>query len=241
MNSKVVAIDGGQKPRLTSVSRLTGKTQGDVLCIHREAKTATALSCSVQAATAMTAFPRSTASTGIINAPWRAVRNALNFSLETMMTQSTNRRFSVWPLACSFVCGIITTLLATQFVAGSKSISNGPEGNIVLSKVNESALGDRFIGSWMVDRPDTQQDERETITFSANGAFDDAAADTFSKQWFCTDGMLYVIARPNDMGNDKSHITPLVPAFDESGSIVTLSTPDGSPRLTMTKKSSGRG
>jgi hypothetical protein len=158
-----------------------------------------------------------------------------------MMTQSTTRRFSVWSLACSFVCGILTTLFAIPFVDGSKSISNAPEGNIVLSKVNDSTLGDRFIGSWMADRPDTQQDERETITFNASGAFDDAAADTFAKQWFCTDGMLYVIARPNDMGNDKSHITPLVPAFDESGSIVTLSAPDGSPRLTMTKKSFGRG
>lgn len=157
------------------------------------------------------------------------------------MPQSTTRRFSVWPLACSFVCGVLATLIVIQFVDGSKPISSAAEGDIVLSKVNDPALGDRFIGSWMADRPDTQEDERVTITFDANGAFDDTAADTFAKQWFCTDGVLYVIARPNDVGNDKSHITPLVPAFDESGSIVTLSTPDGSPRLTMTKKTSDRG
>ncbi len=157
------------------------------------------------------------------------------------MTQSTIRRFSVWPLACSFVSGVLASLCVIQFVGGSKPISNAAEGSIVLSKVNDPALGDRFIGSWMADRADTQEDERETITFDANGTFDDTAADTFAKQWFCTDGVLYVITRPNDVGNDKSHITPLVAAFDESGSIVTLSTPDGSPRLTMTKKTPGRG
>jgi hypothetical protein len=163
------------------------------------------------------------------------------FSRETMMTQTTTRRFLVWSLACSFACGIFTTLLAIQFLDGSKSVSNATEGNIVLSNVNESTLGDRFIGSWMVDRLDSQKDEREFITFSTNGAFGDAASDTFGKHWFCTDGMIYIITRANDVGNDKSHIVPLVPDFDESGSVVTLSTPDGSPRLTMTKISSGRG
>jgi hypothetical protein len=160
------------------------------------------------------------------------------------MTQNTTSRFSVWSLACSFACGVITTLLAIQFLDGSKSVFNateGNEGNIVLSNINESTLGDRFVGSWMVNRLDSQQDKREIITFSTNGAFGDAASDTFGKHWFCTDGVLYIITRANDVGNDKSHIVPLVPAFDESGSVVTLSTPDGSQRLTMTKIGSGRG
>jgi hypothetical protein len=157
------------------------------------------------------------------------------------VTESNTRRFSAWSLACSFVCGILTTLFANQFLDGSTYISDAPEGNIVLSKVNDPTLGIRFIGSWMADRPDTEQDEKETITFNENGVFEDSGADTFGKQWFYTDGMLYFITRSNDMGNDKSHITPLVPAFDESEAAVTLSTPDGTPRLTMTKKSSGRG
>jgi hypothetical protein len=154
---------------------------------------------------------------------------------ETTMAHRTTRRVSVLPLACSFGCGVLATLIAIQFVSGEKSISNTPEGNIVLSKVNDSALGDRLLGSWMADRPDTQHDEGEPITFSSNGAFHDAADDTFGKQWFCTDGVLYVITRSKDTGNDKSHITPLVPDFDQTGSLVRLSTPDGSPRLTMTK------
>jgi hypothetical protein len=155
------------------------------------------------------------------------------------MGQSEVRRIPVWPQACSFVCGIIATLLVIQFVDGAKSATKSTEGDVVLSKINDPILGDRFIGSWMADRSDTQENERETIAFAASGAFEDAAADTFCKQWFCTDGMLYVIARPNDVGNDKSHITPLVPTFNESGSMVTLLTPDGFPRLTMTKTGLG--
>jgi hypothetical protein len=156
------------------------------------------------------------------------------------MDQSTTRLFLVWPIACSFVCGVLATLFAMQLVGGGKSASNAP-GSIVLSNVNDSNLGDRFIGSWTADRPDTEQDEKEPITFSANGVFDDAAADTVGKQWFCADGVLYVISRANDMDNDRSHITPLVPAFDESGITVTLSAPDGSPRLTMNKANSDHG
>jgi hypothetical protein len=115
------------------------------------------------------------------------------------------------------------------------------DGNIVLAKVNDPTLGDRFIGSWIVERTDSQQADKETVHFSENGTFDDHAIDTFGKQWFCTDGILYIVTRPNDTGNDKSHMTPLIPVFDESGTVATLSNTDGSPRLKMSKMNSGRG
>jgi hypothetical protein len=133
------------------------------------------------------------------------------------------------------------TLTGYTFLGGAMSLPDAVEGKLVLTRVNDPSLGNRFLGSWIGDRPDTEQDEKHFIKFNENGKFDDSATDTFDKQWFCTDGVLYIVNRSNDMDNDKSHVTPLVPTFDDSDSVVTLSAPDGSPRMRLARMSDGRG
>ena len=155
-----------------------------------------------------------------------------------MNAVSKSQYFS-WPLVASFACGVFGTVMLYQL----RSRLNTPRAietadhKIVLTRVNDASLGDRFIGTWIVDRTDTPEDEREFVAFDSNGTYSDDATNAFGQQWFCTGGLIYLVSRAKGVAHGKSCIVPLVPVFNDSGSVVTLSPPGGAPRLTMTKLS----
>ncbi len=109
-----------------------------------------------------------------------------------------------------------------------------------LSNIQEEQLGDRFLGSWLVDRLDTPENERELVTFDGTGRFWDNTADTLGKHWFCTAGLIFLVTNTIGDKEEKSHITPLSPEFSPSDDVVILSPPGGEPRISMTRYQSGR-
>jgi len=135
--------------------------------------------------------------------------------------------------AASFLCGVIATLFVGYVVDGATT-----SNTVVLKDIRDTELGDKFHGQWKIDDLRTPSSDDGQVTFTSSGKYLDDDTDTFDTRWFCCDGMIYFVSRSTDIRNDRSHMFPLVPVFDNTGNTVTLSPPGASPRVTMTKATS---
>lgn len=143
-----------------------------------------------------------------------------------------NARNHAWlRIAMSFVAGVVLTMAATSIFKHTDR-----SDAVALAGVHDEELAGRLLGQWDVNDPRILDVSKSMLSFHPDGRLE--RDSNFNERWFCRDGVIYIISsRVDDAGgqDEKDHLVPLVPEFDETTGSLLLTSAWGDPRLLLTR------